>query len=95
MDKEIKVEENLDCSYSGSTAVVVVKQVIIIKNRFGLMMEFSSMRIEINGCYWKQGDYLVIGNLGDSRAVMGRITDDGGIKAIQLTTDLKPGLPSK
>lgn len=51
MDKEIKVEENLDCSYSGSTAVVVVKQVIIIKNRFGLMMEFSSMRIEINGCY--------------------------------------------
>lgn len=27
MDKEIKLNENLDCSYSGTTAVVIVKQV--------------------------------------------------------------------
>ncbi|KAA0064486.1 putative protein phosphatase 2C 72 [Cucumis melo var. makuwa] len=67
MDKEIKLQENLDGSFSGSTAVVIVKQ----------------------------GDYLVIGNLGDSRAVMGRMRDDGGIKAVQLTTDLKPGLASE
>ncbi|XVF89118.1 hypothetical protein PTKIN_Ptkin19aG0104900 [Pterospermum kingtungense] len=66
MDKEIKLQENLDCSTSGTTAVVVVRQ----------------------------GEDLVIANLGDSRAVLGTITENG-IKAVQLTTDLKPGLPSE
>nr|KYP60621.1 putative protein phosphatase 2C 75 [Cajanus cajan] len=40
----------------------------------------------------KQGEGLVIANLGDSRAVLGTIYDEKLI-AIQLTTDLKPGLP--
>ncbi|KAK8597542.1 hypothetical protein V6N13_094946 [Hibiscus sabdariffa] len=66
MDKEIKLQENLDCSASGTTAVVVVRQ----------------------------GEDLVIANLGDSRAVLGTMTENG-IKAVQLTTDLKPGLPSE
>ncbi|KAJ9701926.1 hypothetical protein PVL29_003929 [Vitis rotundifolia] len=64
MDKEIKLQEDLDCSCSGTTAVVIVKQ----------------------------GDDLVIANLGDSRAVLGTITENG-VTAVQLTTDLKPGLP--
>ncbi|RYR06047.1 hypothetical protein HN51_042206 [Arachis hypogaea] len=66
MDKEIKLQENLDCSCSGTTAIVVVKQ----------------------------GEGLIIANLGDSRAVLGTICDDE-LMAIQLTTDLKPGLPSE
>ncbi|XWS26387.1 hypothetical protein CRYUN_Cryun26dG0027900 [Craigia yunnanensis] len=66
MDKEIKLQENLDCSTSGTTAVIVVRQ----------------------------GEDLVIANLGDSRAVLGTTTENG-IKAVQLTTDLKPGLPSE
>lgn len=33
-------------------------------------------------------------NLGDSRAILGTSTENG-IKAVQLTTDLKPGLPCK
>ncbi|KAK8292164.1 hypothetical protein V6Z11_D06G103100 [Gossypium hirsutum] len=66
MDKEIKLQHNLDCSTSGTTAVVVVRQ----------------------------GEDLVIANLGDSRAVLGTMTEKG-IKAVQLTTDLKPGLPSE
>lgn len=41
----------------------------------------------------KQGEDLVIANLGDSRAVMGTITEDGILKAVPLTIDLKPGLP--
>lgn len=64
MDKEIKLQENLDCSCSGTTAVIVIRQ----------------------------GEDLVIANLGDSRAVLGTIYENE-IKAIQLTTDLKPGLP--
>ncbi|KAA8525180.1 hypothetical protein F0562_006956 [Nyssa sinensis] len=64
MDKEIKLLENLDCSCSGTTAVIVIKQ----------------------------GGDLVIANLGDSRAVLGTITENG-LMAVQLTTDLKPDLP--
>jgi serine/threonine protein phosphatase PrpC len=44
---------------------------------------------------WKQGDDLIIANLGDSRAVLGRINDQNGIMPVQLTTDLKPGVPGK
>ncbi|CAK9161860.1 unnamed protein product [Ilex paraguariensis] len=66
IDRKIKHLENLDCSCSGTTAVVVVRQ----------------------------GEDLVIANLGDSRAVLGTVRDDG-IMAVQLTTDLKPGLPSE
>lgn len=65
MDKELKLQQNLDCSYSGTTAVVVIKQ----------------------------GEGIVIANLGDSRAVLGTIYDGKNLIAIPLTTDLKPGLP--
>ncbi|KAK6161935.1 hypothetical protein DH2020_001776 [Rehmannia glutinosa] len=64
MDKEIKFLDTVDCSCSGTTASVVVKQ----------------------------GEDLVVANLGDSRAVLGTRTENG-IMAIQLTTDLKPGVP--
>ncbi|KAJ7966458.1 putative Protein phosphatase-2c [Quillaja saponaria] len=64
MDKEIKLQENLDCSFSGTTAVVVIRQ----------------------------GEDVVIANMGDSRAVLGTICESK-IAAVQLTTDLKPGLP--
>uniref|UniRef100_A0A6N2LLR6 PPM-type phosphatase domain-containing protein n=1 Tax=Salix viminalis TaxID=40686 RepID=A0A6N2LLR6_SALVM len=67
MDKEIKLQGSLDCSCSGTTAVVVLRQ----------------------------GDDLIIANLGDSRAVLGRINDQNGIMPVQLTTDLKPGVPGK
>ncbi|KAL3655693.1 hypothetical protein CASFOL_000089 [Castilleja foliolosa] len=66
MDKEIKVLDTVDCSSSGTAAVVVVKQ----------------------------GEELVVANLGDSRAILGTRTENG-IKAVQLTTDLKPGIPSE
>ncbi|CAJ2675260.1 unnamed protein product [Trifolium pratense] len=66
MDEEVKLQENLDCSCSGTTAVVVIRQ----------------------------GEGLFIANLGDSRAILGTI-HDAKLKAIQLTTDLKPGLPSE
>lgn len=64
MDKEIKLLESLDCSCSGTTSVVVIRQ----------------------------GEDLVIANLGDSRAVLGTIAENG-IVPVQLTTDLKPSLP--
>ncbi|CAE6121665.1 unnamed protein product [Arabidopsis arenosa] len=42
-----------------------------------------------------QGDDLVIANLGDSRAVLGTMTEDGEIMAVQLTSDLTPDVPSE
>ncbi|KAF3669437.1 putative protein phosphatase 2C 72 [Capsicum annuum] len=67
MDKDIKSLQKLDCSCSGTTAVVAIRQ----------------------------NDDLIIANLGDSRAVLGRKTEEGVIEDVQLTTDLKPSLPSE
>ncbi|KAI3875236.1 hypothetical protein MKX03_008934 [Papaver bracteatum] len=67
MDKELKLQENLDCSCSGTTSVTVIKQ----------------------------GEDLVIANLGDSRAVLGTSSDNGELMAVQLTTDLKPTVPEE
>lgn len=41
-----------------------------------------------------QGQDLVIGNVGDSRAVLATRDKDNSLVAIQLTVDLKPDLPS-
>ncbi|RAL52046.1 hypothetical protein DM860_016544 [Cuscuta australis] len=43
----------------------------------------------------KQGEHLVIGNLGDSRAVMCTRDDTDQLVPEQLTVDLKPNLPSE
>ncbi|KAI4371395.1 hypothetical protein MLD38_019636 [Melastoma candidum] len=41
----------------------------------------------------KQGDRLLIANIGDCRAVLARVSEDGTLAPIQLTVDLKPNLP--
>ncbi|KAM3359622.1 hypothetical protein P3S68_019333 [Capsicum galapagoense] len=43
----------------------------------------------------KQGQDLVIGNVGDSRAVLATRDKDGSLTAVQLTVDLKPNLPAE
>ncbi|GLT75651.1 hypothetical protein SLA2020_473560 [Shorea laevis] len=43
----------------------------------------------------KHGQYLVIGNVGDSRAVLGTRDEDNSLIAVQLTVDLKPNLPAE
>ncbi|WVZ87955.1 hypothetical protein U9M48_034528 [Paspalum notatum var. saurae] len=43
----------------------------------------------------RQGDHLFIANLGDSRAVLCTQDSKGRLIPIQLTTDLKPDLPSE
>jgi hypothetical protein len=41
-----------------------------------------------------QGQNLIIGNLGDSRAVLGTRDEHNHLVALQLTVDLKPSIPS-
>eukprot|EP01018_Ginkgo_biloba_P001145 Gb_05168 [translate_table: standard] len=43
----------------------------------------------------KQGEDLVMGNVGDSRAVLGTRDEDDSLVAVQLTVDLKPNLPKE
>lgn len=43
----------------------------------------------------RQGNLIVVANVGDSRAVLATTCDDGSITAIQLTTDFKPNLPQE
>ncbi|WJX82833.1 putative protein phosphatase 2C 33 [Trifolium repens] len=43
----------------------------------------------------KQGHNLVLGNIGDSRAVLGTREKDNSLAAVQLTVDLKPNLPAE
>ncbi|KAI4342872.1 hypothetical protein MLD38_027438 [Melastoma candidum] len=43
----------------------------------------------------KQGSCLIIGNLGDSRAVLGTRDEENALTAVQLTIDLKPNLPTE
>ena len=44
-------------------------------------------------CMVFQGQNIVIGNVGDSRAVLATRDKDSSLIAIQLTVDLKPDLP--
>ncbi|XP_042457388.1 probable protein phosphatase 2C 33 [Zingiber officinale] len=67
VDRELRQYNDIDCSYSGTTAVTLIKQ----------------------------GDELVIGNVGDSRAVLGTRDQNNSLIAIQLTVDLKPNLPGE
>ncbi|GER28263.1 protein phosphatase-2c [Striga asiatica] len=43
----------------------------------------------------KQGQDIVIGNVGDSRAVLGTRDQNNLLTAVQLTVDLKPNLPAE
>ncbi|KAL5538481.1 hypothetical protein UlMin_044635 [Ulmus minor] len=43
----------------------------------------------------KQGEHLVIANVGDSRAVLATTSEDGCLEAVQLTIDFKPNLPQE
>ncbi|WVZ75438.1 hypothetical protein U9M48_023489 [Paspalum notatum var. saurae] len=65
MDRDLKLHKNIDCFFSGTTAVAVIKQ----------------------------GRNLIIGNLGDSRAVLGTRDENNQLVAVQLTVDLKPNIP--
>ncbi|XP_048611870.1 probable protein phosphatase 2C 74 [Brassica napus] len=65
MDKELKMQVDVDCFCSGTTAVTMVKQ----------------------------GQHLVVGNIGDSRAVLGTRNKENKLVPFQLTEDLKPDVP--
>ncbi|KAI5349364.1 hypothetical protein L3X38_002251 [Prunus dulcis] len=43
----------------------------------------------------KQGEHLIVANVGDSRAVLASISEDGSLVPLQLTVDFKPNIPQE
>ncbi|KAJ1417158.1 PPM-type phosphatase domain [Sesbania bispinosa] len=43
----------------------------------------------------RQGEFIFIANVGDSRAVLATTSDDGSLVPVQLTVDFKPNLPQE
>ncbi|PIA61256.1 hypothetical protein AQUCO_00300649v1 [Aquilegia coerulea] len=43
----------------------------------------------------RQGESIIIANVGDSRAVLATTSDDGRLVPVQLTVDFKPNLPQE
>ena len=106
MDRDLKLHKNIDCFFSGTTAVAVIKQVTEANGTVNLFLKkylpyVSLLLHQIIGpaCLYincvLQGHNLIIGNLGDSRAVLGTRDENDQLVAIQLTVDLKPNIPSK
>ncbi|KAF7817736.1 putative protein phosphatase 2C 33 [Senna tora] len=88
MDRELKMHPSIDCFCSGTTAVTLVKQVWSCNYR-----NIDNFLICAMTCV--RGRDLVIGNVGDSRAVLGTRDKDDSLLAVQLTVDLKPNLPAE
>ncbi|KAL5850985.1 hypothetical protein ACOSQ4_008998 [Xanthoceras sorbifolium] len=43
----------------------------------------------------RQGEFIIVANVGDSRAVLATTSDDGSVVPVQLTVDFKPNLPQE
>ncbi|KAJ9180300.1 hypothetical protein P3X46_008567 [Hevea brasiliensis] len=43
----------------------------------------------------RQGEFIFVANVGDSRAVLAATSDDGDLVPVQLTVDFKPNLPEE
>lgn len=43
----------------------------------------------------RQGESIFVANVGDSRAVLATMSDDGNLEPVQLTIDFKPNLPQE
>lgn len=43
----------------------------------------------------RQGEVIYVANVGDSRAVLGTVSEEGSLTAVQLTVDFKPNIPQE
>nr|GMC87139.1 probable protein phosphatase 2C 65 [Ipomoea batatas] len=82
---------------------------LFIKTKSNIIKAFKDMDNELEGdssvetyssgttsiTVTKLGEHLIIGNLGDSRAVLCTTDDEGALVPEQLSVDLKPNLPSE
>lgn len=82
---------------------------MVAKWRASILKSFNMMDIDLRthptiDCFCsgttavtivKQGEDLVIANVGDSRAILGTKAEDDTLEAVQLTVDLKPNLPNE
>ncbi|XAR65782.1 Phosphoprotein phosphatase [Bertholletia excelsa] len=103
------VPANEDCRPSSNVEATEKQPDIFQTLRESFLKAFKVMDKELKTCVYidcfcsgttavaliKQGQYLVIGNVGDSRAVLGTRDNNNSLVAVQLTVDLKPNLPAE
>ncbi|KAF4385118.1 hypothetical protein F8388_014251 [Cannabis sativa] len=92
VDKELNYESFRDKTIdTGTTSSfkVLDKEIKLLQN-FDFSCSGTTAVVTI-----RKGEDLIIANLGDSRAILGTRTENNEIKAVQLTTDLKPSIPNK
>ncbi|KAL6998996.1 hypothetical protein U1Q18_000163 [Sarracenia purpurea var. burkii] len=98
MDKELKFHSAIDCFCSGTTAVTFVKQMELHHDLYLAKQKVATSEEAVSNVKGlldqiEKGQDLIIGNVGDSRAVLATRDKEDALMAVQLTTDLKPNLP--
>ncbi|XP_030536603.2 probable protein phosphatase 2C 33 [Rhodamnia argentea] len=97
--EDVKTFPNHEQSESHSDTILTLKESFL--KAFKVMDKELKLHPQID-CYCsgttaialvKQGHDLLIGNVGDSRAVLGTRDKNNSLIAVQLTVDLKPDLP--
>jgi len=96
MDNELRLQYFMESYGSGTTAVTLLKKACTLFHFFSSYRkrEKNTSLCIPHSFFLFQGDELVTANVGDSRAVLGTLDPNGSLIALQLTTDLKPNLPS-
>ncbi|KAI3420713.1 PPM-type phosphatase domain-containing protein [Psidium guajava] len=97
--EDLKTFPNCEQGESHSDTILTLKESFL--KAFKVMDKELKLHPQID-CYCsgttaialvKQGHDLLIGNVGDSRAVLGTRDKNNSLIAVQLTVDLKPDLP--
>ncbi|KEH21867.1 phosphatase 2C family protein [Medicago truncatula] len=100
-EEQIKlIDENCNHELDGTDTILALRESFLKASK--IMDKELKMHRDID-CFCsgttavtliKQGLDLVVGNVGDSRAVLGTRDHEDSLIAVQLTVDLKPNLPS-
>lgn len=96
LDPDLDLESDKRCHCFDIWKSSYLKTCAAIDNELG-------QHRKIDSCYSgttaltivRQGEYIIIANVGDSRAVLATTSEDGSILPIQLTVDFKPNIPQE
>lgn len=101
-EEQIKlIDENVDHELDGTDTILALRESYLKASK--IMDKELKLHRDID-CFCsgttavtliKQGLDLVVGNIGDSRAVLGTRDHEDSLIAVQLTVDLKPNLPKE
>ncbi|RVW97905.1 putative protein phosphatase 2C 73 [Vitis vinifera] len=96
IDQELEHHRRIDSFNSGTTALTIVRQVFDLVPTLPVIPTYHAVRKRketLNISF--KGESIFVANVGDSRAVLATMSDDGNLEPVQLTIDFKPNLPQE